>query len=84
MAGARGVDNGISLIGNPAIEGPLHLTLLALLALGGLTLSWIALGLNEVERGWIGGLFRRGAERPVKPPRRTVEQPNERSLRQVG
>ncbi|MCY7280084.1 MAG: DNA translocase FtsK 4TM domain-containing protein, partial [Sphingomonas bacterium] len=45
LAGAHGVDNGIALIGNPAIEGPLHLTILALLALGGLALCWIALGL---------------------------------------
>ena len=73
LAGARGVDNGITLIGNPAIEGPLHLTILALLALGGLALGWIALGLNEVERDWISGLFQRGAERPVKP-RKTVEE----------
>ncbi len=73
LAGARGVDNAIALIGNPAIEGPLHLTVLALLALGGLALGWIALGLNEVERDWISGLFRRGAERPVKP-RKTVEE----------
>ena len=74
LAGARGVDNGIALIGNPAIEGPLHLTLLALLAMGGLALGWIGLGLNEIERDWISGLFRRGAERPIKPPRRTVEE----------
>ena len=74
LAGARGVDNGIAMIGNPAVEGPLHLTLLALLALGGLALAWIAFGLNEGERGWIGSLFQRGAERPVKPPRKTVEE----------
>ena len=74
LAAARGVDNGISLIGNPAIEGPLHLTVLALLALAGLTLGWIALGLNEGERGWLSGLFRRNTERPIKPPRRTVEE----------
>ena len=77
LAGARGADNGIALIGNPAIEGPLHLTILALLALGGLALGWIALGLNEVERDWISGLFRRGAERPVKP-RKTVEERDSR------
>ena len=74
LAGALGVDNAIALIGNPAIEGPLHLTILALLALGGLALSWIALGLRDDERGWLGELFRRGAERPVKPPRRSVEE----------
>ncbi|MEO7409937.1 MAG: DNA translocase FtsK 4TM domain-containing protein [Sphingomicrobium sp.] len=82
LAGARGADNGIAMIGNPAIEGPLHLTILALLALGGLTLGWIALGLNEVERDWIGGLFRRGAERPVKP-RKTVEERESREAAAV-
>ncbi len=86
LAGAHGADTAISLIGNPAIEGPLHLTVLALLALSGVTLGWIAFGLNEAERGWIGGLmptrmFRRGAERPVKPPRKTVE---ERDIREAA
>ena len=80
LAGARGVDNGLSMIGNPAIEGPLHLTVLALLALGGLALAWIAFGLNDGERGWVGGLFRRNAERPVKPPRKTVEERENREI----
>jgi len=74
LAGARGIDEAIALIGNPAIEGPLHLTILALLAIGGLALCWIALGLRDDERGWLSGLVRRGADRPVKPPRRTVEE----------
>ncbi len=82
LAGARGADNGIAMIGNPAIEGPLHLTILALLALGGLALGWIAFGLNEVERDWIGGIFRRGAERPVKP-RKTVEERENREAAAV-
>ncbi len=74
LAGARGVDQAIALIGNPAIEGPLRLTVLALLALGGLALCWIALNLRDEERGWFSGLLRRGAERPVRPPRKTVEE----------
>jgi S-DNA-T family DNA segregation ATPase FtsK/SpoIIIE len=65
LAGARGVDSGIAMIGNPAVEGPLHLTLLALLALGGLGLAWVALSLREEERGWLSGLLRRNADRPV-------------------
>jgi S-DNA-T family DNA segregation ATPase FtsK/SpoIIIE len=80
LAGARGVDSGIAMIGNPAVEGPLHLTLLALLALGGLGLAWIALSLREEERGWLSGLFRRSADRPVKP-RRTAE---EREVREAS
>ena len=73
LAGARGADSAIAMIGNPAVEGPLHLTVLALLALGGLALCWVALGLRDAARNWLHGLFRRGADRPVKPPRRTVE-----------
>jgi S-DNA-T family DNA segregation ATPase FtsK/SpoIIIE len=74
LAGARGVDSAIAMIGNPSVEGPLHLTLLALLALGGLALSWFALGLREEEKGWLSGLFRRDPNRVVTPPRRTVEE----------
>ena len=74
LAGARGLDKAIALIGNPAIEGPLHLTLLSLLALGGLALCWIALELRDEERGWFSGMFARGENRPVKPPRKTVEE----------
>ena len=48
--------------------------MLLLLALGGLALSWIALGISDEERGWFGGLFARGENRPVRPPRKTVEE----------
>ena len=74
LAGAHGIDAGIDLIGDPAIEGPLRMALMALLAVGGLLLAWFALGLREEEKGWIAGLFRRDSDRPVRPPRKTVEE----------
>ena len=36
LAGAYGVDSAVELVGNPSIEGPLRLALMAMLALGGL------------------------------------------------
>jgi S-DNA-T family DNA segregation ATPase FtsK/SpoIIIE len=72
--GARALDAGVDQIGNPDIEGPLRMALMALLAVGGLLLAWFALGLREEEKGWIGGLFRRRADHPERPPRRTVEE----------
>jgi len=74
LAGARGIDAGIDFIGNPNVEGPLRMALMALLALSGLLVAWFALGLRPEEKGWIAGLFRRSADRPVRPPRRTVEE----------
>jgi len=74
LAGARGVDSGIDLIGDANIEGPLRMALMALLALGGLILAWFALALREEEKAWAAGLFRRDGERPARPPRRTVEE----------
>jgi S-DNA-T family DNA segregation ATPase FtsK/SpoIIIE len=72
--GARAIDAGVDQIGNPDIEGPLRMALMALLAVGGLILAWFALGLREEEKGWIGGLFRRNADQAERPPRRTVEE----------
>jgi S-DNA-T family DNA segregation ATPase FtsK/SpoIIIE len=74
FAAARGIDSGIDLIGNANVEGPLRMALMALLGLGGLILAWVALGLRPEEKGWLAGLFRRDPDRPVKPPRRTVEE----------
>ena len=74
LGGARAIDSGVDLIGNPDVEGPLRMALMALLALGGLILAWLALALGPEEKGWIARLFRRDPDRPAKPPRRTVEE----------
>ena len=74
LAGARGVDAGLGLIGDPNIQGPLRLALMALFGLGGLIIAWLALALRPEEKGWIAGIFRRGRERAVRPPRRTMEE----------
>jgi S-DNA-T family DNA segregation ATPase FtsK/SpoIIIE len=74
LAAASGIDLGIDRIGDPNVEGPLRMALMALFAVGGLLLAWFALALRDEEKGWIAGLFRRGADRPVRPPRRTVEE----------
>ena len=59
LASAYGVDAGIGLIHNPAIAGPVRLTLLLLFALCGLALGYFALGLAAEEKGWMSGLVRR-------------------------
>ena len=74
LAGAHGIDAGIDLIGDPNIEGPLRMALMALFAVGGLLLAWFALALREEETGWMAALFRRDSGRPVRPPRKTVEE----------
>ena len=74
LAAAHGIDSGIDRIGDPNIEGPLRMAVMALFAVGGLLLAWFALGLREEEKGWISGLFRRNSDRPVRPPRKTVEE----------
>jgi len=76
--GARAIDAGVDQIGNPDIQGPLRMALMALLAVGGLLLAWFALALRDDEKAWIGGLFRRSADRPERPPRRTVEERDSR------
>ena len=44
LAGAYGVDAAVRLVGNPSVEGPLRLALLALFAIGGFVIGWFALG----------------------------------------
>jgi S-DNA-T family DNA segregation ATPase FtsK/SpoIIIE len=74
LAGARGVDTGIDLIGNPDVEGPLRMALMALFTAGGLIIAWFALALRPEEKGWVANLLRRDPDRIVRPPRRTVEE----------
>src|SRR3954453_7222315 len=59
LAAAYGVDSAIGLIRNPSIAGPVRIAVLMLLALGGLALGFIALGLDPEEKDWLFGLFRR-------------------------
>ncbi|HJS40032.1 MAG TPA: DNA translocase FtsK 4TM domain-containing protein, partial [Sphingomicrobium sp.] len=73
LAGAHGIDTGLHLIGDPNIQGPLRLAIMALVGLGGLIVAWFALALWPEEKGWLAGLFRRDPDRPVRP-RRTVEE----------
>ena len=74
LAGAYGIDAGVDRIGDPNIEGPLRMAVMALFAVGGLLLAWFALALRDEEKGWIANFFRRDAARPASPPRRTVEE----------
>ena len=75
LGGAKGVDALIALIGDPGIEGPVHVATLSILGLTGLVVAYLALGLRDDERGWMSGLFARNPDQPVKPPRRTkIEQ----------
>jgi S-DNA-T family DNA segregation ATPase FtsK/SpoIIIE len=75
LAGAHGVDALVSLIGNPAIEGPLRLSLMALLAIAGILLGYLALGLRPEERSWASAGLRRDPDAiSAKPPRRSRER----------
>ena len=74
LGGALGIDAGIDLIGDANIQGPVRMALMALFAVGGVLLAWFALGLREEEKGWIAALFHRDPERPVRPPRKTIEE----------
>lgn len=75
LAGAHGVDALVGLIDNGAIEGPLRLSLLALLAIAGLVLGYLALGLRPEERDWASARLRRDPDAvSVKPPRRSRER----------
>ncbi|WP_205479817.1 FtsK/SpoIIIE family DNA translocase [Sphingomonas arenae] len=78
LAGARGVDAGVSLIGDPAIIGPVRLALMMVLALGGLFLSFVALALRDEEKGWLASRLERAPRAREPAPRRTAERRDER------
>ena len=69
LAGAYGVDSAVGLVGNPQVEGPLRLALMAILALGGLRHRLVCArhqaGRETVGRGT---MFRRGAYPAAPPP----------------
>ncbi|URD62362.1 DNA translocase FtsK 4TM domain-containing protein [Sphingomonas sp. KRR8] len=69
LAGAHGLEFGLEKIGNAAIAGPMRLALIVVLALAGVALAFLALGLRDDERGWVAERFRRAdrEDRPVKP-----------------
>jgi S-DNA-T family DNA segregation ATPase FtsK/SpoIIIE len=68
---AHGVNAAVGLIGNPMIAGPTRLAVLLLLALAGLVLGYVALGLQPEEKGWLGRLLRRQSRERRAEPRRT-------------
>ncbi|HEY6048521.1 MAG TPA: DNA translocase FtsK 4TM domain-containing protein [Sphingomicrobium sp.] len=71
LAGAHGVDSGIALIRNPQIAGPARFAALLLFAIAGLIVGYFGFDLNEEERAWIGGLFRRRPRERRAAPRAT-------------
>jgi S-DNA-T family DNA segregation ATPase FtsK/SpoIIIE len=71
LAAAHGVDLAIGLIRNPQVAGPTRLAVLALFALAGLAVGYVALSLQAEERGWIAGLFRRTPREQRAKPRKT-------------
>ncbi|MEA1072429.1 FtsK/SpoIIIE family DNA translocase [Sphingomonas sp. LY160] len=71
LAGAYGVDSAVGAIGNPAIEGPLRLSLMVLLVLAGFVVGWFALGVRDEEKEWATERLRREPSGVVKPPRRS-------------
>ena len=74
LAGAYGVDAAVKLIGNPQIEGPVRLSLMAILALAGFAVGWFALGLRPEEKQWATTKLRRDPMAPAPRPRRTREE----------
>ncbi|HET9353158.1 MAG TPA: DNA translocase FtsK 4TM domain-containing protein, partial [Sphingomicrobium sp.] len=71
LAGAYGVDSAVALVGNPAIEGPLRLSLMAILALAGFAVGWMSLGIRPEEKQWAADKLRRDPTAPLPRPRRT-------------
>ena len=75
LASANGVDALIALIGNPGVAGPLRLSIMALLAIAGLVLGYLALGLRPEERGWASATLRRNPDALAdRPPRRSRQR----------
>jgi len=69
LAGAYGVDAAVKMIGNPSVEGPLRLALMAILALGGFAVGWFSLGIRPEEKQWATERLHRES-RPAPRPRR--------------
>ncbi|MEO5810098.1 MAG: DNA translocase FtsK 4TM domain-containing protein, partial [Sphingomicrobium sp.] len=71
LGGAHGLDALLGMISNPSIAGPLRLSLIALLAIGGLVTGWFGLGISEDERAWASDRVRRDPGAAARPLRRT-------------
>ena len=74
LAGAYGIESAVRLIGNPAIEGPLRLTLMAILALAGFIVGWLSLGIRPEEKQWASDKLRRDRSDPLPRPRRSRDE----------
>jgi S-DNA-T family DNA segregation ATPase FtsK/SpoIIIE len=70
LAGAYGVDFAGKQVGNPSIEGPLRLALMAILVLSGFVVGWFALGIRPEEKQWAADKLRRDTS-PAPRPRRS-------------
>jgi len=79
LAGAHLVSAAVGLIPNPAIAGPVHLTVLLLFAIAALVLGYFAIGLGDEERGWLAGLARTRVRRQRVAAPRTTEIRDDRS-----
>jgi S-DNA-T family DNA segregation ATPase FtsK/SpoIIIE len=80
FAGAHGLGSAISLISNPQIASPTRFAALLLFATTGLGVGYLALGLDEEERGWISAVFRRQPRERRAAPRRTEVPADDRVI----
>jgi len=71
LAAAHALSSAFALIPNPSIAGPARLATLLLLALAGLALGYLAIGLSAEERGSIGAMFKRQPRERRAAPRAT-------------
>ena len=68
LAAAHALNSAIGLIHNSEAAGLTRFAVLILFMLAGLVVGYLALGLTETEREWLGGLFaRRSLERRAAP-----------------
>ena len=75
LATAHALNLGFGLIANPEIAGPARLAVLLLLAVAGLWLGYLAIGLTHDERDWFTGLLRRRPlERRAAPRSTEIEE----------
>ena len=80
LGGAHGIDALVGMIPNPAIAGPLRLTIIGILALAGLAVGWLALAVTEEERAWASDRWRRDPNAAPRPPRRTQREAEDSTL----
>jgi DNA segregation ATPase FtsK/SpoIIIE, S-DNA-T family len=71
LGAAHGLDLAFGLIANPQIAGPGRLASLLLLAVAGLAIGYLAIGLTGEERSWFAALLRRQPRERRAVPRAT-------------